>query len=79
MVTEVSFQGLNVVGVSEFFTTLISRSFTRTGVGSFTDPVFSVPGMSVQDMEANKGSNPSDLTTIEYVLPCVNSISEITD
>jgi len=35
--------------------------------------------MSVQEIDANKGSKPSDFTTIEYVLPCDNSISEITD
>ena len=43
----------------------MSKSFIRTGVGSFVVPVFAVPGMSVQDIDANKGSIPSDFTTIE--------------
>ncbi len=30
-------------------------------------------------MEANNGATPSDFTTNVYVLPCVNSISEIID
>ena len=38
----------------------MSKSFTKTGVGSFAVPVFTVPGMSVQDMEAFKDSKPSD-------------------
>ena len=79
VVAEASLQGIKEVDVSEFSVTLISKSFTKTGVESFASPVFSVPGISVQDIDANKGSTPSDFTTIEYVLPCVNSISDITD
>ncbi len=57
MLTEVSFQGKKVaVGSSEEFVTLISKSCTKTGVGSFTTLVFATPGKSVQEIEADKAA-----------------------
>ncbi len=80
VLTEVSFQGRKVSELSPAdFVILISISFTKTGVGSFTVPEFTAPGTSVQEIEANRGSNPSDLTATVYVLPFINSISEIID
>ena len=63
--TEVNFQGKNsVVSSSITWETLMSRSFTKAGVGSFAIPLAISPATSVHDIDNFNGFSPSDLTFI---------------